>query len=205
MIVSIAAGSLTDVIMRAAANELQPAARPAGRHREPRRRGRHSGRAGLRAVDRRRPHGVRGVSQPAVLQPGDVHQPALRRRQGPDPDHAAVLPDRVARGASRRSVVKTVAELKALAQSQDAGAQLGHARRGLGARVVPALDQQPVGNRDRRHSLSRRRPDGAGAGRQRDPGRGRRPRQFPGPRRRRQGQGDRRLGAEALRRSRPTS
>ena len=52
MIVSIAAGSLTDVIMRAAANELSPPARPADRDREPRRRRRHSGRPGLRGERR---------------------------------------------------------------------------------------------------------------------------------------------------------
>jgi tripartite-type tricarboxylate transporter receptor subunit TctC len=63
MIVSIAAGSLTDVIMRAAANELSPRL---GQPIVIDNRG-HPGCAGMRTGRRRRTHLVRRLSQPALV------------------------------------------------------------------------------------------------------------------------------------------
>ena len=82
MIVSIAAGSVTDVIMRAAANELQPRLEADAGDREPGRRRRHPRRAGLRARGAGRLHHLRHLSLDDVVQSAAVHQAAV---QSPTP------------------------------------------------------------------------------------------------------------------------
>ena len=77
MIVSIAAGSVTDVIMRTAAAELQQRlGKPIVIENLWRRR-RHHRRPDLRAGQARRLHHLRHLSLDDVLQPAPVQQPAL--------------------------------------------------------------------------------------------------------------------------------
>ena len=155
LIVSIAAGSVTDVIMRNAAVELHAAARrPAAGDREPRRRQRHRRGAGLRAGRARRLHALRHLPRDDVVQSAAVRQPALRSRPRPRAGRPAVLSERrpVRLHRARR-------ELRRRAQGAGAGeirqAQLRHARRRLVPGPVPALDEQSVGHQDRRRALSK--------------------------------------------------
>ena len=194
MIVSIAAGSLTDVIMRAAANELAP------RLGQPVVIENRGGAAGIPGAQACAASAGDGYTICVVFHNQLSFNPVMFTNLPYDVDKDLVLITRlfflIESLAVHPSInVNTVAELRTLAQSKRHEAQLGHARPGLGARAVPALDQQPVAHRHRRHSLSRRRPDGAGAGRERYPGRRRGLGQFSGTGRRRQDQAPRSVGA----------
>ena len=179
MIVSIAAGSLTDVIMRAAANELSPRL---GQPIVIDNRGGAAGIPGAQACAQANPD---GYTLCVMFHNQLSFNPVMFNNLPYDADKDFALITRLFFLIELLAVhpslnVKSVAELQVAGAIEDQGAQLGHARRRLRAGIVPALDQQPVGHRHRRHSLSRRRPDGAGAGGQRHPGRRRRARQFPG-------------------------
>ena len=114
MIVSIAAGSVTDVIMRAAANELQQRlGQPLVIENIGGAAGMLGGKAGRR---RRRLQGVRDLPLDDVVQSAVVQQPAVQPRQ-PGATGAAVLPGRRRIRPSAINV-NSIAELKALAQSK---------------------------------------------------------------------------------------
>ena len=166
LIVSIAAGSVTDVIMRKAAAELQPRL---GQPLVIENRGGASGIVAAQACAQAAPD---GYTLCVIYHSTMSYNPLLfdklpyDRRTRPGAGDAAVLSHRRACSCPARSGVNSVAELKALAQSETRQAQLRHARRRIVSRPVPALAEQPVGHKDRRRALQRRRPGRAGARRQ---------------------------------------
>ena len=155
--------------------------------REPGRRRRHPRRAGLRARGTGRLQHLRHLSFDDVVQSAALHQAAVQSRHRLHADRAAVLPHR-----RRVRVDGARREQRRRAEGEGAvgrRAQLRDAGRGLVPGPVPEMDEQPVEHQDRRHTLSRRRPGGAGARRQRCADHALRCRQFHRPARRREGEG----------------
>ncbi len=187
MVVSIAAGSVTDVIMRAAAAELQT------RLGQPLVIENIGGAAGILGGKTCAQAAGDGYTICIIYHSTMSFNPLLFSNLPYNPDRprpggAAVLP-------GRRPVRLLGDQREHGRGAEDAGAvqargpELRHARRRLLSRPVPEMAQQPVGHQDRRHPLSRRRTGGAGAGGQRRAGDALRRRQFRRRHRGRQGQG----------------
>ncbi len=188
MIVSIAAGSVTDVIMRAAATELQP------RLGQPVVIENNGGASGIRAGNACAQAAPDGYNICVIYHSTMSFNPLLFSNLPYNPDTDFVPISRLfflVEGvfASTPINVNTIDELKKLRAEQARRSQLCDARRRLLPRPVHALAEQSVGHQDRRHSVSRRRPGRAGARRQRRAGDALRRRQLHGADRRRQGEG----------------
>ena len=187
MIVSIAAGSVTDVIMRAAAAELQ------ARLGQPLVIENIGGAAGILGGKTCAQAPGDGYTICVIYHSTMSFNPLLFSNLPYNPDDLvpvsrlfflveglfAVLGDQ--RQHRRR--------VEGAGAVQARRPELRHARRRLLSRPVPEMAQQPVGHQDRRHPLSRRRAGGAGAGGQRRAGDALRRRQLRRRDRGRQGQG----------------
>ena len=197
MIVSIAAGSVTDVIMRKAAAELQPRL---GQPLIIENRGGASGIVAAQACAQAAPD---GYTLCVIYHSTMSYNPLLFDKLPYDPDRDLVPVTRLfflneGLFVSSALGVNSVAELKELAQAKPDKPQLRHARRRLVSRPVPEMAQQPVGHQNRRRALQRRRPGRAGAGRQPSADDALRHRQFPRTDPGRQCEGARGVGRQAL-------
>ena len=187
MIVSIAAGSVTDVIMRAAANELQPRLKQTLVIEN---QGGAAGILGGQACARATPD---GYTICVIYHSTMSYNPLLFTKlpYNADTDFAPVARlFFLTEGLFASSALGV--NIGRRPQGEGAvgrGAQLRDAGRRLVPRPVPEMDEQPVEHQDRRHSLSRRRTGGAGARRQRRAGDALRRRQFHRPAGKRQGEG----------------
>ena len=164
MIVSIAAGSVTDVIMRAAAAELQP------RLGQPLVIENVGGAAGILGGKACAQAAGDGYNICVIYHSTMSFNPLLFSNLPYNPDDLVPLARLffLVEGvfASTELGVNSIAELKTLAQAKPDGAELRDAGRRLLPRPVHEMDEQPVGHPDRRHPLSRRRAGGAGGRRQ---------------------------------------
>ena len=188
MIVSIAAGSVTDVIMRAAAAELQ------SRLGQPLVIENIGGAAGILGGKTCAQAPGDGYTICVIYHSTMSFNPLLFSNLPYNPDTDIVPVSRLfflVEGlfASSAINVNTVAELKTLAQCKPDGLNYATLGEGSYPDLFLQMDEQPVGHQDRRHSVSRRRPGGAGAGGQRRAGDALRRRQLHRRDRGRQGEG----------------
>ena len=164
MIVSIAAGSVTDVIMRAAAAELGPRL---GQQLVIENRG---GASGIPAAQQCAQAAPDGYTVCVIYHSTLAFNPLLFNKLPYDPDkdfaldRAAVLLDRRHRGHDRRSRREIGRRAQGAGDGEAERAQLRDARAGLLSRPVPEVAQQPVGHQHRRDSVPRRRSHRPGAG-----------------------------------------
>ena len=198
MIVSIAAGSVTDVIMRTAAVELTPLL--GGQPLVIENRGGASGIVAAQACAQAAPD---GYTLCVIYHSTMSYNPLLFDHLPYDPERDLVPVARLfflneGLFVSTELGVNSVAELKMMAQTEGRPAQLRHARRRFLPRPVSALAEQPVGHQNRRRAVQRRRPGGAGARRQSGAAYPLRHRKFPRLGQSRQGQGAGGIGRQAL-------
>src|SRR5262249_35021486 len=170
VIVPIAAGSVTDVIMRATANELTPRL---GQSFVIENKGGASGIPGAQACAQAAPD---GYTLCLVYHNTLSINPLLFNKLPYDPDRDFTLISNLyllteALFVNSSLNVSTPAELKAYAQALPGRAQLRHARAGLQSGNVFEVDEPDLECEHRRHSLPRRRADRASPPRRRIAGR----------------------------------
>ena len=179
MIVSIAAGTVTDVIMRAAAADLQ------ARLGQPVVIENIGGAAGILGGKNCAQAPGDGYTICIIYHSTMSFNPLLFSNLPYNPDD--LVPVARLFFLVEGVFVSSEHRRQHRRRTEDAGAEqagrpeLRHARRRLLPRPVPEMDEQPVGHQDRRHPLSRRRPGGAGAGGQPGAGDALRRRQLPRP------------------------
>jgi hypothetical protein len=169
VIVPIAAGSVTDVIMRATASELAPRL---GQSFVIENKGGASGIPGAQACAQAAPD---GYTLCLVYHNTLSINPLMFNKLPYDAEKDFTLITNLyllveALFVNSALNVGTAAELKAYAQAHPR-AQLRHARARFQSGNVPEVDEPEVEREHRRHPLSRRRADRASAGRQRASGR----------------------------------
>ena len=162
VIVPIAAGSVTDVIMRATAAELAP------RIGQPFVIENKGGASGIPAAQSCAQAAPDGYTLCLVYHNTLSINPLMFNKLPYDAENDFTLITNLyllveALFVSSSLNVNTAAELKSYVQAHPSHAQLRHARARLQSRAVPQVDEPALERQHRRHPIPRRRTDRAGA------------------------------------------